>query len=72
MLAGGRNSRCNSLDYFLSSFFLCVSFYLVRPPPRGPCGCLASSAGPQHTAPKYRGPSSTAARPACSAFSKAR
>ena len=36
MLAGGRNSRCNSLDYFLSSFFLCVSFYLVRPPPRKP------------------------------------
>ena len=43
MLAGGRNSRCNSLDYFLSSFFLCVSFYLVRPPPTG-VGCFTRQA----------------------------
>ena len=27
MLAGGRNSRCNSLDYFLLGFFLCARFF---------------------------------------------
>ena len=34
MLAGGRNSRCNSLDYFLLGFFLCARFFLVTPHPR--------------------------------------
>ena len=34
MLAGGRNSRCNSLDYFLLGFFLCARFYLVTPHPK--------------------------------------
>ena len=33
MLAGGRNSRCNSLDYFLLGFFLCARFFLVTPHP---------------------------------------
>ena len=34
MLAGGRNSRCNSLDYLLLGFFLCARFFLVCPHPK--------------------------------------
>ena len=44
MLAGGRNSRCNSLDYFLLGFFLCARFYLVTPHPRGLATSLVAPA----------------------------